>query len=76
VQVWGAVAGCVIAVSACLYCIERLSPFSARNVLGRKDLGVLESFWLIYGSYMEQGISLNCIAQTLSIHKAIIIAFN
>ncbi|XP_070180286.1 glutamate receptor ionotropic, kainate 3-like [Littorina saxatilis] len=54
-QVWGAVAGAVVLVSVCLYCIERSSPFSARNLDGDRKLGMLGSFWLIYGSYMEQG---------------------
>ncbi|KAL8573212.1 hypothetical protein ACOMHN_036197 [Nucella lapillus] len=53
--VWGAVAGAVVVVSVSLYMIERLSPFSARNLEGDRTLGFLGSVWLIYGSYMEQG---------------------
>ena len=53
--VWGALAGAVVLVSVCLYSIERLSPYSARNVDGNRKLGVMGCVWLIYGSYMEQG---------------------
>ncbi|XP_076446669.1 uncharacterized protein LOC143283995 [Babylonia areolata] len=54
-QVWAAVAGSVLLVSAALCAMERVSPFSARNLDGDRRLGMLGSVWLIYGSYMEQG---------------------
>ncbi|PVD37584.1 hypothetical protein C0Q70_00180 [Pomacea canaliculata] len=53
--VWCALVAAVIIASLSLYVIEKTSPFSSRNVNGNTQLGLLGSFWLIYGSYVEQG---------------------
>lgn len=54
--VWGALIGSIVAVSLALYVIEWASPFSARNMYRDDSFGIVGSLWLIYGSYMEQGV--------------------
>ncbi|XP_067672970.1 glutamate receptor ionotropic, delta-1-like [Haliotis asinina] len=61
--VWGCIVLAIVVVSILLYLVNRYSPFAAHKVLlnvsqggsRAKMMSLKTTFWLIYGSYMEQG---------------------
>jgi len=62
-RVWGAIGIVIIVVGFLLFIVNRLSPYTVDGQDVQVDTAdeqkkLKENFWLIYGSFLEQGTSL------------------